>query len=64
MSSDGNLIKVSRFLTVFEVAGELGVSAKHVRRAIAREELPIYRFGRAVRIARTDLERYLDRHRQ
>ncbi|MFN0191999.1 MAG: helix-turn-helix domain-containing protein [Aestuariivirga sp.] len=53
-----------RFLSVAEVAGELGVSSKHVRRMIARGDLRIYRFGKVIRIARDDLDRDVDRHRQ
>jgi len=62
MSSDTTTL--SRFLTVGQVADELGVSTKHVRRAIVGGELPFHRFGRAVRIARQDLEQYVGRYRQ
>jgi len=63
MSSDASNKKASRFLTVPEVADELGVSTKHVRRAIDRGDLPIHRFGRAVRVARADLEQFINCHR-
>lgn len=53
-----------RFLSVDDVAQELGVSPKHVRRAIARGELRVHRFGRAIRVAPDDLERYVGQHRQ
>ncbi len=49
----------SRFLSVEEVASELGVSTKHVRRLIARGEIVSHRFGRAVRIARDDFDRFV-----
>jgi excisionase family DNA binding protein len=64
MSSDPSINKVNLFLTVGQVADELGVSTKHIRRAIAGGELPFHRFGRAVRIARQDLEHYVRRHRE
>lgn len=63
MSSDPTNSNVGRFLTVAEVAGELNVSTKHVRRAIDRGDLPVHRFGRAVRIALDDKERFIRRHR-
>jgi excisionase family DNA binding protein len=53
-----------RFLSVDDVAEELGVSSKHVRRMIARGDLRIHRFGKVIRIARDDLARCVDRHRQ
>lgn len=53
-----------RFLSVNDVAEELGVSSKHVRRMIARGDLRIHRFGKVIRIARDDLDRDVDRHRQ
>ncbi len=49
----------SRFLSVEKVASELGVSTKHVRRLIARGEIVIHRFGRVVRIARDDFDRFV-----
>lgn len=55
---------VNRFLSVNAVAEELGVSSKHVRRMIDRGDLRIHRFGKVIRIARDDLDRYVDRHRQ
>ncbi len=63
MSSDASHNKDGRFLRVAEAADELGISPKHVRRAIDRGDLPIHRFGRAVRIARADLEQFINRHR-
>ena len=63
MSSDNANNAANCFLTVVEVADRLGVSPKHVRRAIDRGELPVHRFGRAVRIAPEDLERFISRHR-
>jgi len=63
MSSDATNSNASRFLTVAEVAGDLGVSTKYVRRAIDRGDLPVHRFGRAVRIARADLEQFINQHR-
>jgi excisionase family DNA binding protein len=63
MSSDTANNAANCFLTVVEVADRLGVSPKHVRRAIDRGELPVHRFGRAVRIAPEDLERFISRHR-
>lgn len=45
-------------LTVREVAELRNVSHRTVRRAIARGELPAYRYGRAIRIRRADAEAF------
>ncbi len=45
-------------LSVSKVAVELGVCERSVRRWIASEELPVHRFGRSIRIARSDLEAF------
>jgi excisionase family DNA binding protein len=45
-----------KFFTIAEVGQVLGVSPRTVRRWIATGELVKHRFGRAVRIARIDLE--------
>lgn len=63
MSSDTAIGPSSRFLTVADVAIRLGVSPKHIRRVIARGDLPAHRFGRAVRIACADLEQFISRYR-
>jgi excisionase family DNA binding protein len=55
---------VGHFLSVDDVAEELRVSSKHVRRLVANGDLPIYRFGKAIRIAREDFDSWVDRHRQ
>lgn len=55
--------QTSRFLTVADTARELSVSTKYVRRAIERGELLVHRFGRAIRIARSDFEQFIAQHR-
>jgi excisionase family DNA binding protein len=62
MADDRLSAPVGRFLSVDDVAEELRVSSKHVRRLIATGSLPIYRFGKVIRIARQDLDRWVDRH--
>jgi excisionase family DNA binding protein len=52
------------FFTVKQVAAELQVSTRTVWRWIDDGELPIHRFGRAVRIALTDYEAFLALRRQ
>jgi excisionase family DNA binding protein len=47
--------KLPSFLTVQDVADLLGMSIRTVRRMIATGELPVYRFGRSIRIAESDL---------
>ena len=46
-------------LNVTDVAAQLGVSTKTIRRIIARRELPFLRIGRLIRIRQTDLLSYL-----
>jgi excisionase family DNA binding protein len=51
-------------LTVGQVADHLGASTRHVRRLIARGELPVHRFGRLVRISPDDLARLIAASRE
>jgi excisionase family DNA binding protein len=46
-------------LTCAEVAGQLQLSERHVRRLIAAGALPVHRFGTAVRVSSDDLARYI-----
>ena len=46
-------------LTCDEVAGQLQMSVRHVRRLMAAGALPVHRFGTAVRISSDDLARYI-----
>ena len=51
------------FLAIHEVAEQLGVSTRTVRRWIENMELVAHRFGRAVRIAERDLQAFVAMHR-
>ena len=53
----------SRLLLTDQVAMDLGVSARTVRRLIARRELVACRLGRSVRVHPDDLAAYIDRRR-
>lgn len=54
-----------RLLTVDEVAERLRFHVGHVRRLIAESKLSVVRLGRkAVRVAETDLEAYIERSRK
>lgn len=46
-------------LTVTDVAAQLTASTRHVRRLIARGELPAHRIGKLVRISEADLAHFL-----
>lgn len=52
------------FFTIPETAKRLKVSPKTVRRWIEQEELEVYRFGKQIRIAETDLLAFIERCRQ
>jgi excisionase family DNA binding protein len=51
------------FFTVAEVAERLEVSTRTVRRWIASGKLVAHHFGRAVRIAESDLKAFIAQHR-
>ena len=53
-----------KFFTIAEVAERLGVATRTVRRWIDRSELVAHDFGRAVRIAESDLKAFLAGHRR
>lgn len=46
-------------LTVADTIRETGLARAYVYRLIADGELPAVRFGRAIRVRRVDLERYV-----
>ena len=52
-----------KFFTIDDVAGLLGVSTRSVRRYIDDKELVTHKFGRAVRIAESDLSGFIAQHR-
>ena len=52
-----------KFFAIHDVAEQLGVSTRTVRRWIENMELVAHRFGRAVRIAERDLQAFVAMHR-
>ncbi len=54
---------IPHFYTVPEIAKHLKVSERQVRRWIAKNELVVHRLGRIVRVAKGDLDAFLDRHK-
>jgi excisionase family DNA binding protein len=52
------------FYTVDDVADSLSVSPRSVHRWIDSKELIAHRFGRAVRVAESDLVAFLDAHQK
>lgn len=56
-------VSSGKFYTVDDVAGLLSISTRTVRRLIDRKELVAHKLGRAVRIAESDLNAFLARHR-
>jgi excisionase family DNA binding protein len=45
--------------SIKEVAAQVGVSKDTVKRAIARERLPVVKFGRLTRIRSQDVEEWI-----
>jgi excisionase family DNA binding protein len=50
---------MARFFSVSEVATQLGVSTKTVRRWIEREELHVHHLGRQLRVSDEDLSAFI-----
>lgn len=53
-----------RFFTLAEIAEQLRISVKTIRRWIERGELYFHRLGRRLRISEDDLLLYLAKHRR
>ena len=51
-------------LTINDVAEELNLSAKTIRRKVESGELHVHRFGRALRVALEDLAAYRNQKRE
>ena len=56
--------KGDRFLTIREVADELGISERSVWRLIEDNELPAHKSGSSTRVRRSDLDDYIERSRK
>jgi excisionase family DNA binding protein len=56
-------VATAKFFTIDAVADLLDVSPRTVCRAIKRKELIAHKFGRAVRIAESDMKAFFARHR-
>ena len=54
----------SKYLTINELAEELKVSNPSVRRLIRERKIDSIKFGGSVRIARSDLNAYLEANRR
>jgi excisionase family DNA binding protein len=63
MSADKAARGTPRFFTIGQVAEFLNLSSRSVRRLIDDGQLPVHRFGRAVRIAEADLRAFIATHR-
>ena len=61
VEQDRNERPERRMLTVREVAAELGVSEKSVRRWVRDGALPVWRRGSILRISRESLDEFLER---
>ena len=55
---------VSRFHSIDDVARQLDVSSKSIRRWIAAGRLDSHKFGRQIRISQRDLEGFLSASRK
>ena len=55
--------RLPRMLNVEQIAEQVGVSIKTVRRWIKRREVHCHRLGRTIRVSEEDLIAFLNRHR-
>ena len=53
-----------RFTSIGELADQLNVTPRSVRRWLAAGELPFFKLGRSVRIAEKDVEVFLEARRR
>lgn len=60
--SAGERLPLAPLLTVAEVAEILRLSERHVRRMIKSGEIPVIRFGTAVRVLRETIETMIGGH--
>ncbi len=56
--------KRKRFLSMREVAEELGISERSAWRLVEQGELPVHQFGASTRVKREDLDAYIERCRR
>jgi excisionase family DNA binding protein len=54
----------TRLLTIKDVAADLNVSVKTVRRMIGDRKLSVHRIGRAIRVAEEELVVFIHRAKQ
>jgi excisionase family DNA binding protein len=52
-----------RLITVEDVAGQLGVNVRHVRRLVQERRLPYIKWGRLLRFDPEDVLMFMDEHR-
>ena len=55
--------RLPSMMSVKQIALQVGVSIKTVRRWIERRELHCHRLGRSIRVSEDDLIAFLNRHR-
>jgi len=55
---------MERLLTLQQVAVYLNVSARTVRRLVARRSVPYHRFGRVVRFKEQDITRWIEARKE
>jgi excisionase family DNA binding protein len=56
--------KRGRLFTVGEAAAYINVGERMIRRLIAERRVPIHRIGRHVRLAESDLDRFIEAGRE
>ena len=57
------MTKVTEYMSLEEVADMLGVTYQLIYRLVRAGELPAVRLGKLYRVARSDLDRYLERNK-
>ena len=63
LSYEGATRLKSDFVTVKEIRRRLDLSHTHAYELLYDGKIPYYRFGKSIRVKRSDFEEYIERHR-
>ncbi len=60
ITSSGRPPAVRRLISIDELADNLGVSVRHVRRLVSERRIPFHKWGRLLRFDVDEVNRWLD----
>lgn len=59
-TSSGRVPDVRRLISIDDLADNLGVSVRHVRRLVSERRIPFHKWGRLLRFDVDEVNRWLD----